>query len=178
MPFTSNRALLVSNGRYIERPAEDRTGLAEADISRGGSNGFRTTIGDFEVTETMMLKRGDQVPHFEVRTVQGGVFSYSTIWQRRNLLLVLLPKSSSDAGYISDLRAYESEFRSLDTECVIARDEVPWLRGPAVLLADRWGEVIHITAASESARSPAAYDLLPWLQYIENRCPECEGEAK
>jgi hypothetical protein len=140
--------------------------------------GFRATIGDFEVTETMMLKRGDQVPHFEVRTVQGGVFSYSTIWQRKNLLLVLLPKSSSDAGYISDLRAYESEFRSLDTECVIARDDVPWLRGPAVLLADRWGEVIHITAASESARSPAADDLLPWLQYIQNRCPECEGEAK
>ena len=125
-----------------------------------------------------MLKRGDQVPHFEVRTVQGGVFSYSTIWQRKNLLLVLLPKSSSDAGYISDLRAYESEFRSLDTECVIARDEVAGLRAPTVLLADRWGEVIHITAASESARSPAADDLLPWLQYIENRCPECEGEAK
>ena len=125
-----------------------------------------------------MLKRGDQVPHFEVRTIQGGVFSYSTIWQRKNLLLVLLPKSSTDDGYISDLRAHECEFRSLDTECVIARDEVAGLRTPTVLLADRWGEVIHITAASESARSPAADDLLPWLQYIQHRCPECEGEAK
>ena len=140
--------------------------------------GYPARMGDFEVTETMMLKRGDQVPHFEVRTVQGGVFSYSTIWQRKNLLLVLLSKSSADAGYISDLRAYESEFRSLDTECVVVRGEVAWLRAPAVLLADRWGEVIHITAASESARSPAADDLLPWLQYIQNRCPECEGEAK
>ena len=89
-----------------------------------------------------------------------------------------MPKSSSDAGYISDLRAYESEFRSLDTECVIARDEVAGLRAPIVLLTDPWGEVIHITAASEPARSPAADDLLPWLQYIQNRCPECEGEAK
>lgn len=125
-----------------------------------------------------MLKRGDQVPHFEVRTVQGGVFRYSTIWQHRNLLLVLLPKSSSEAGYFSDLRAYESEFRRLSTECVITRDELPGLRAPAVVLADRWGEIIHVTAASESARSPAVDDLLAWLQYIENRCPECEGEAK
>jgi hypothetical protein len=85
----------------------------------------------------------------------------------KNLLLVLLPKSRSDAGYISDLRAYESDFRSLDTECVIARDDTPWLRGPAVLLADRWGEVIHITAAvrvraiSGGRRSAAVAPIYP-----------------
>ena len=130
------------------------------------------------MTDSRILKRGDHLPHFEVRTVQGGVFRYSTIWQNKNLLLVLLPKESSDAGYVSHLRAYDAEFGDLDTQCVIARDEVAGVRAPAVLLADRWGEVIHITAASESAQSPAADDLLPWLQYIQNRCPECEGEAK
>jgi hypothetical protein len=49
---------------------------------------------------------------------------------------------------------------------------------PGVLLADRWGEIVHLTAASESARSPAPGELIEWLEYIQNRCPECEGEAR
>jgi hypothetical protein len=37
-----------------------------------------------------MLQRGDSVPHFEVKTVEGQRFSYSTIWQRRHLVLLAI----------------------------------------------------------------------------------------
>jgi peroxiredoxin len=128
------------------------------------------------MTEPGSLQRGDQLPHFEVQTVDGRVLSYRSIWQRRNLLLVLLPESRSDAEQMFDLRAREREFERFDTECVITRDGVAGIRAPAVLVADRWGEIIHIAALSEAERS--SEHLLGWLEYIQNRCPECEGEAK
>jgi hypothetical protein len=124
------------------------------------------------MTAPRSLQRGHQVSHFEVQTVDGRALSYRTIWQRKNLLLVVLPESPSDAEYVSTLRAREPEFEWLDTECIITRDAVPGIRAPAMLVADRWGEIIHIAARSESERSPAPERLLGWLEYIQNRCPD------
>ncbi len=130
------------------------------------------------VTDPKMLQRGDQVPHFKVRTVGGEEFSYSTIWQRKNLLLVFLRPVESGGKYVSGLRSRTAGFEALETECVITREDVPGVRAPGALIADRWGEIIYITAVAESARSPAPEDLLGWLEYVQNRCPECEGEVK
>ena len=44
-----------------------------------------------------MLQTGDLVPHFTVTTFSGGSFDYSDIWQRKNLVLVLLPHADSAA---------------------------------------------------------------------------------
>jgi hypothetical protein len=124
-----------------------------------------------------MLQRGDSVPHFKVKTVDGDVFDYSTIWQRKNLLLVrLLP--DDNGAYVSDLRARAAELRALETESVITRDDVSGLPAPGLLIADRWGEIVHVTSASASAQSPTPEELLGWLEYVQNRCPECEGEAR
>ena len=49
-----------------------------------------------------MLQRGDSVPVFEVTTVDGEPFSYSSIWQRKNLLLLTLPPRDC-AAYINDV---------------------------------------------------------------------------
>jgi hypothetical protein len=38
-----------------------------------------------------MLHRGGSVPHFEVKTIGGELFSYSSIWQRKNLVLLAIP---------------------------------------------------------------------------------------
>jgi hypothetical protein len=38
-----------------------------------------------------MLQTGDLIPHFTVTTFSGESFDYSDIWQRKNLVLVLLP---------------------------------------------------------------------------------------
>jgi hypothetical protein len=83
-----------------------------------------------------MLQRGDLLPHFAVTTLDGGVMTYSTIWQRKNLVLVILPGAALDLRS----RAYVSQLNIL------------WL--------------------------PTSEELIDWIRYVENQCPECEGEAK
>jgi hypothetical protein len=126
-----------------------------------------------------MLQQGDPVPHFEVTTLQGLVFDYSSIWQRRNLLLVMFPVTERDLplSYVSQLRNRAAEFAAQDTECVMTRDRVAGISAPAVIVADRWGEIIHLAAASDVADLPTVEELSEWLTYVQNRCPECEGEA-
>jgi hypothetical protein len=130
------------------------------------------------MVDSRLLTRGDQIPHFAVTTVEGTAFSYSSIWQRKNLLLVLPGASSAGDVYISSLRAHESAFSNLDTACIVTGDAVAGLPVPAVIIADRWGEILHLDTAPEFPRSPSPEDLLDWLEYVQHRCPECEGEAR
>lgn len=138
----------------------------------------RQLLGRRPLTPARMLQRGDAVPHAEVRTIEGALFRYATIWQRRNLLLVVLPASAAGDTYAAEVSSRGGEFRDLATECVITRDSVPGLAGPAVLVADRWGEIVHVAATARVAELPAPEALLEWLDYLERRCPECEGEAR
>ncbi len=124
-----------------------------------------------------MLVRGDTVPHFEVRTLQGELFSYSSIWQRKNLLLVTLPAldAVSTEGYVSELSACLQHLSDQDLEYVLTRDFIPGISGSSVLVADRWGEIVYTVEESDVA---ASQDVLEWVNYLNNRCPECEGEAR
>lgn len=124
------------------------------------------------------LQPGDTVPHFEVETVRGDVFEYATIWQRRNLVLVLLGGSESDDRYARAVSDRSRAFGDFDTQCVITHDELPGLPKPAVLIADRWGEIVYLATAAASDELPSPDDLLEWAAYIQHRCPECEGEAR
>jgi peroxiredoxin len=130
------------------------------------------------MVDSKLLTRGDQLPHFEVTTVEGSECSYSSIWQRKNLLLVLLGASSAVDVYVSSLRARESAFHDLETACVVTSEDVAGLPALAVVIADRWGEILYIDAAPRLPRSPSPEDLLGWLEYVQHRCPECEGEAR
>jgi hypothetical protein len=125
-----------------------------------------------------MLRRGDAVPHFEVRTLGGDMFRYSTIWQRKNLVLVTLPMTVAGDSYASELLALGSAFHEREGVCVITRDHLTGLSAPAALVADRWGEIVHVATTSDVADLPPPHELLNWLEYVEQRCPECEGEAK
>ena len=88
-----------------------------------------------------MWQRGDSVPHFDVTTVGGELFSYSTIWQRRNVVLLVIPaaESESSGSYVSRVLARKSEFTAKDAECVVTGESVPGIQSPAVVVADRWG---------------------------------------
>lgn len=127
-----------------------------------------------------MLQRGDLVPHFSVTTVDGRRFDYSTVWQRKNLVLVTLPASDSDASasYVSTLATRRSEFAGRDTECVVTRDAVAGARAPSALVADRWGEIVHAVVTGSVAALPLVDELLEWVTYLQSQCPECEGEAR
>jgi hypothetical protein len=127
-----------------------------------------------------MLQRGDSIPHFEVKRFGGERFGYSTIWQRRNLVLLAIPAAESEApgAYISLLMALRSEFSAKEAECVVTGDRVPGIQSPAVVVADRWGEIVHVATAAQVDDLTSPEELLDWVDYLERRCPECEGEAK
>jgi hypothetical protein len=127
----------------------------------------------------LMVRRGGQVPLFEVRTLDGDLFRYSTVWQHRNLVLIALPGDApAGTGVAFEQVARSPAFQHRHSVCVITRDRVPGLEPPAALVADRWGEIVYLTAVSDVNRLPAPSDLLDWLDYVERRCPECEGEAR
>ena len=125
-----------------------------------------------------MLQPGDAVPHFEVKTVDGEMFNYATIWQRSNLVLVVLPDGDLNDTYASALIARGGELRERASRWVVTRQDVPGLRGPAVLVADRWGAIAHVATAERATALPAPDELVDWLDFLDRRCPECEGEAR
>ena len=127
-----------------------------------------------------MLIRGDSVPHFELATVTGQPISYSAIWQRKNLILVTLADVDTDAAaeYVSQLRARLPEFKDRATECVITREAIAGIPAPGVVVADRWGEIVFSTTGERVGELPRPEELLDWIDYLQNRCPECEGEAR
>jgi hypothetical protein len=126
-----------------------------------------------------VLERGDSVPHFEV-TVDGRTIRYSTVWQRRNLVLITLRETDVLAAgpYLSSLAALRSAAFAQHTEFIVTHDPVEGMPMRGVLVADQWGEIVYVVAAPHTAALPPAHELIEWIEHVRNRCPECEGEAK
>jgi hypothetical protein len=117
-----------------------------------------------------VLQRGDQVPHFEVTAVDGQPFKYSTIWQHQNLVLVIMPDTPAAAAYAAGLVAWSGAFRERSSVCVVTRDAVPGVASPGVVIADRWGEIVHAQGADDAADLPPAGELIDWVDYVRRRC--------
>ena len=125
-----------------------------------------------------VLERGDAIPHWHLTKHDGSSFSYGSIWQQLNLVLVSLPDTADANTYIAALHARDAEFRARRCECVITRDRIEGLHSPGVLVADKWGEIMHVAGGVSVSELPTPDDLLEWVDYVERRCPECEGEAR
>lgn len=130
-------------------------------------------------TSTDMLKPGDLLPHFTVTDLYGRRVDYSSIWQQRNLVLVIL----SDAGqsshsYAEQLMARVGDSQEGDTTWLVTFDRIAGLPSPVAIVADRWGQLMHVAHALDVARLPSLDELAEWVDYVRQRCPECEGEAK
>jgi hypothetical protein len=95
-------------------------------------------------------------------------------------VLIALPATDSESvrRYVSELAAHGAEFADGHADCVMTQDRMQEIRSPAVLVADRWGEVVCIAATSDVRDLPPVEDVLEWLRYVQTRCPECEGESK
>ena len=127
-----------------------------------------------------MLRTGELIPHFDVTNLQGQPVAYSAIWQHRNLVLIALPASDADgtSDYVSQLTTHGLLSTGDDTAWVMTRDPVPGVAAPGVVVADRWGEIVHIASGATASDLPPAHELVEWVEYMRHRCPECEGEAK
>ncbi len=127
-----------------------------------------------------MLTRGDAVPHFTVHGLDGTPVAYLDIWQQRNLVLAVLgdpaPSDEADA-WVREGASYADEFSRLEATVVITRDVVAGLPAPAVLVADRWGEIAVAASGPDALSRLSALEALEWLRFVSHACPECEGEA-
>ena len=123
------------------------------------------------------MTRGALLPHFVVRATDGCIVNYGEIWQQRNLAVIVLPDTER-AAWVDAYGAARREFAAAETELVITSDRIPGGPSCGVIVADRWGEVVHIEAYADPAALPAPGDLLEWVQFARMRCPECEGETR
>ena len=127
-----------------------------------------------------VLQSGNRVPHFTVTRIDGSRAAYADAWQFRNLLLVVLPAEPSPAedAYLARLDARDADWASFDTASILTRDDVPGVPRPGVVVADRWGEIHHVSGAASVGELTPPDELVEWLRYISHKCPECEGEAR
>jgi hypothetical protein len=129
----------------------------------------------------MALERGHLIGHFTVSTIDGTRFDYHEIWQLRNLLLVTLPNvplSDAEQQYVSDITRHQDTFDSNETRCVVTSESIPGITAPAVILADRWGEIYLAASGATVAQLPNAGEILECVRYVAHECPECQGEAR
>jgi hypothetical protein len=124
------------------------------------------------------LEVGQQVPHFSLESLDGSRIAYADIWQRRHLLLVLIPETEAAGPYLDLLSPRMDELTAHDTACVISRGSVEGLYGPGLLIADRWGEIQFLATAGGVEELPPPEELLETLRYVQMQCPECQGEAR
>ena len=111
--------------------------------------------------------------------IDGAPIRYQDIWQRRNLVLVAVPENDpTGAEYTSALIAAARTLAAHDTVFVVTSTTIPGMPSPGVAVADRWGEIYHVTSAERAADLSTPDDLGAWLRYVQNECPECQGEAR
>jgi hypothetical protein len=121
------------------------------------------------------LTAGDALPFFDIVTVEGPRVAYKQFWQQQNVVLVSLSAEGAvdDRQLVAALVSRRAEFDALRATCLVTRDLVSGVPHPGVVVADRWGEVHSVAAVL-----PDPQALLDTLEYLQHRCPECEGESR
>lgn len=114
--------------------------------------------------------RGDVLPHLTLEDRTGAPFSYRTIWQQRNLLLVVVGDDPAGERYALDVQAAAPDIAAREAVVVVTRTPVPGLSVPGVLVVDRWARVIHAAHAATVDDLPPVHDLVAWLDYVQMRC--------
>jgi hypothetical protein len=125
---------------------------------------------------------GSAVPHVTIATTNGRRVEYAELWQRKQLMLVIVPEARNAVwtAFEQQLEAARAQFEALETALVVSRDRVRGVDRPLACAADRWGEVTHIAPleAGGGFVMPELDTLLLWAEATLHRCPECEGEAR
>ena len=126
------------------------------------------------------LEKGDVLPFFEVTTVDDGRVRYAELWQRKNVVVVSLPPSATahDSEYANEIVRRSAEFDSFCAVCIVTRDAIRGVPLPGVVIADRWGEIQFLASSAAVSDLPDPQELLDTLDYVRQRCPECEGESR
>ena len=120
----------------------------------------------------MAIEKGAQLPDFAVTDHDGRHVAYADLWQRLGAVVVVVD-DTVDRAAVDALAAHGDEIRSHDAVLVITATPIAGMPRPGMVVADRWGEIQVVAAGF-----PRADDIVAWVEYVEQRCPECEGEAR
>ena len=116
---------------------------------------------------------------FTASNADGTRVRYEEIWQRRNLLLVSLPNDDpTGAEYARTLGVLEPDLAAYDAALIITTTRIEGVPSPGVVVADRWGEVYYVQEADRASSLPTPDELIDWLRFVRNECPECQGETR
>ena len=128
----------------------------------------------------MTIRPRDLMPMFTATNrADGTAVDYRDVWQRKNLVLVTLADEDPTANsYEGSLSTSQREFASQDTCLIVTASQIEGIPAPAVVVADRWGEVYHVTSANRASELPGPDEVMEWVRYVRNECPECQGETR
>ncbi len=128
----------------------------------------------------MTIRAHDLMPMFTATSsADGTLVRYDDIWQRKNLLLVSLPDDDpTAAAYATSLGVLDPDLAVYDAALLVTTTRVEGIPSPGVLVADRWGEVYYVQEANRAAGLPSPEELIDWLRFVRNECPECQGETR
>jgi hypothetical protein len=127
----------------------------------------------------MTIRVHDLMPMFSASSADGTVIRYSDIWQRKNLLLVsLVNDDATAAAYVKSLSVLEPNLAAHDTALIVTMTRIEGIPAPGIVVSDRWGEIYYVQAADRASGLLAPDELMEWLRYVRNECPECQGETR
>lgn len=122
------------------------------------------------------LRPGDLVSHFEGVTLEGRDVPHEELWQHRNVVLFVVPTELGTAAssYLTALEGRLSELKPSDTSLVLSRHAIDGVPMNTLVIADRWGEVVHLSQlGSDPTGWPSIDGVVEWVEFIRVKCPEC-----
>lgn len=123
-----------------------------------------------------MWSEGDRLPNVEAHTLDGRAVHTGEFGQRQAVALIVIgPREAAVSpwrNWLDDLGALRPEFASLETVVAVSHDLVEGCEFPTALVADRWGEIMHlrrlVVAGDRVEPSPA--DIVEWARNVHYRC--------
>jgi peroxiredoxin len=93
-----------------------------------------------------------------------------TFSQEETVVLAVGPDQLAENQQLADQIGHPFPLLSDSTEQTVAQQE---LDIPALVIADRWGEIWAAWVGEPDHRLPSGQEILQWLVFIEAQCPEC-----
>jgi hypothetical protein len=115
-------------------------------------------------------------PFLQGAALDGHDMSYEGVWQKRNLVLFVLPQKTLAAvsQYLSAINQRLCALKPPDTALMISGHTGSSLPLNTLVIADRWGEIVRsVRLGSDPARWPPVDDIVEWVEFVRRQCPEC-----
>jgi len=147
------------------------------DSTLPSSEGCRTRISDYRGRTNLVIILAGEVCGLDAKRYLGEVARrYADFADEDAEILVFTVGTAQDASKVKrelhlPLHVFADEQRRVH-HALGAHDETG-IAVPAVVVADRYGEVFNVWRTAEGGTLPTVDEILDWLRFINLDCPEC-----